>query len=303
MRGIMRMRVRLILSCAVICAVMLATGTVRAQQTESLRIGPGDVIQIQVFDTPSLSGSARVTDSGEVILVLGAKVKVAGLTSDQAARVIEKTFLADQILRQPHVVVSISEFATQRVSVLGEVNHPGALSIGTSRPILDVLALAGGLTPLADRRILIQRHDSSERVSYFLSNQPSTALDTSVMVYPGDTILVPLAGIVYALGDVRIPGGYTMTNTEGQLTVLELIARCGGTNHTAVPSHARLIRKTNSGYVEFPLPLSAMQKGKRSDMLLQADDIVYVPFSYMRNFAIGSASIVGSVGSAAVYRY
>jgi polysaccharide export outer membrane protein len=108
---------------------------------------------------------------------------------------------------------------------------------------------------------------------------------------------------VYALGDVRSPGGYTMTNNEGKISVLELVARAGGTNHTAVPSHARLIRKSDAGYVELSLPLSAMQKGKHADLDLQADDIVYVPFSYLRNFATDASGLVASASSAAIYRF
>jgi polysaccharide export outer membrane protein len=64
-----------------------------------------------------------------------------------------------------------------------------------------------------------------------------------------------------------------------------------------------LIRKSGSGYIEMPLQLSAMQKGKRADMQLQPDDIVYVPFSYMRNLAESSSGIVSSLGSAAVYKF
>jgi len=124
-----------------------------------------------------------------------------------------------------------------------------------------------------------------------------------VKVNPGDTIVVPKAGIVYVIGDVARPGGYTMTNNEAQLSVLELIARAGGTTHTAVPSHARLIRKSSSGYVDIALPLSDMQKGKRADFALQADDMIYVPFSYLKNFAVSGSGIVASAGSAAVYRF
>jgi len=166
-----------------------------------------------------------------------------------------------------------------------------------------VLTLAGGLTDLADRKILIERQGTGERVLYFVSNQAGVAMDTAVKVNPGDTILVAKAGIVYVLGDVGRPGGYTMTNNEAQISVLELVARAGGTNHSAVPSHAKLIRKSGGGYIEMPLPLSAMQKGNRADLPLRADDIVYVPFSYIRNFGMQAAGIAGAVGSAAVYRF
>jgi polysaccharide export outer membrane protein len=151
--------------------------------------------------------------------------------------------------------------------------------------------------------VTIQRRGSQEQIPYFVSNTATTALDSAVQVYPGDTLVVPKAGVVYVLGDVGHPGGYTMTNNDAQVSALELVARAGGTSHSAVPSRAQLIRKSSSGYVASPLPLSAMQKGKVADVMLRPDDIVYVPFSYMRNFALNASGLVASVGAAALYHF
>jgi polysaccharide export outer membrane protein len=287
---------------AILCFLLLVPA-LAAQTTESLLIGPGDLLHVQVFDTPQLEQHARVTDAGELPLIMGGEVKLSGLTPAQAARTIEHALQDRHFLLNPQVLVTVEEYATQKVSVFGEVHTPGAYAIGTPRSILDVLTLAGGLTDLADRKILIERRGSSEKLAYFVSNAPGTALDTAIKVDPGDTILVPKAGIVYALGDVRLPGGYTMTNNEAQLSVLQLLARAGGTNNTAVPSHARLIRRSAGSYSEMPLQLSAMQKGKLADLPLQAGDMIYIPFSYAKNLAASASGIAASVGSAALYRF
>jgi polysaccharide export outer membrane protein len=275
-----------------------------AQQSESLLIGPGDLLHVQVFDTPELGQDARVTDAGVLPLLLGGDVKVTAMTPAEAARAIEKRLREGNFLLNPRVAVTVTEYATQKVSVLGEVKAPGAYAISTPRSVLDVLSLAGGLTEVADRKILIERKGAHEKTPYYVSNQAGVAMDTSVLISPGDTLYVPKAGIVYVLGDVKQPGGYTMTNNEAQLSVLQLVARAGGTNNSAVPSHARLIRNTGeSGYSEGPLPLSEMQKGKHPDQFLQAGDIVYVPFSYARNFALQGSGMVASAASAAIYRF
>lgn len=274
-----------------------------AQQSESLLIGPGDLLHVQVFDTPELAQDARVTDTGELPLLLGGNVKVSTLTPAGAARAIEGALLNGHILLHPRVSVMVAEYATQKVSVLGEVKAPGAYAINTPRSVLDVLTLAGGLTELADRKILIERKGTAEKVPYFVSNKAGVAMDTAVKVNPGDTLYVAKAGIVYVLGDVGRPGGYTMTNNEAQLTVLELMARAGGTNHSAVPSHARLIHRTAQGYQEEALSLSDMQKGKKPDVVLATDDIVYVPFSYGRNAVLNIAGMASSVASAAIYQF
>jgi polysaccharide export outer membrane protein len=274
-----------------------------AQTKESLLIGSGDLLHVQVFDTPELEQHARVTDSGELPLIMGGPVRVSGLAPIEASRVIAAALKDGHFLLTPRVLVTVEEYATQKVSVLGEVRVPGAYAIATPRSILDVLSLAGGLTEAADRKIIIQRRSSSQTLAYFVSNKPGTALDTAVSVNPGDTVLVPKAGIVYVLGDVRQPGGYTMTNNDAQLSILQLVARAGGINNTAVPSRARLIRRSASSYTEIPLQLSSMQKGSSPDLPLQPDDIVYVPFSYLRNFAASASGIAATIGSAAVYRF
>lgn len=274
-----------------------------AQQRETLLIGPGDTLQVKVFDTPELDEAVRVTDAGTITLVLGGDVQVSSLTQKDAARSVEKALVDGRVLLHPQVLVTIAEYVTQKVSVMGEVKAPGAYAINTTRSVLDVLTLAGGLTDLADRQIMVERHGTHQKLPYFVSNEPDAALDSAVAVNPGDKVIVPKAGIVYVLGDVARPGGYTMTNNDAQITVLELVARAGGTNHSAVPSHAKLIHKSGNTYIEEPLPLSAMQKGNHFDLPLRADDIVYVPYSYLRNFGMQASGVAGSIGSAAVYKF
>jgi polysaccharide export outer membrane protein len=283
-------------------AAALAVSVARGQK-ETLLIGPGDTLHVQVFDTPELEQHARVTDTGDLPLVMGGNVHVAGVTPAQAARSVEEALQKGQFLLHPKVAITVEEFSTQRVSVVGEVKAPGAYAINTPRSVLDVLTLAGGLTDIADRKVLIERHGTKQRIPYFLSNNADAALDLAVDVNPGDLVLVPKAGIVYVLGDVARPGGYTMTNNEAQLTVLQVIARAGGTNHSAVPSHAKLIHKKGTAYIEEPLALSAMQKGNRADLPLQPDDIIWVPFSYLRSFGMEANGVVSTLGSAAVYRF
>ena len=244
-----------------------------AQTKESLLIGPGDQLHVQVFDTPELEEHVRVTDAGEISLALGGDVKVSSLTAAQAAKVIEEALLRGNVLLHPRVLVAIEQFATQNVSVLGEVKNPGIYPVGTPRSVLDLLALAGGLTELADRKVVVQRHGTREKISYYVSNVPVAALDSAVQIYPGDTILVPRAGIVYALGAVGHPGGYTLTNNDGRTSALELLARAGGASQMSAPAHAKLIRKSGDNYIEIDLQLKKMEKGELADIQLQADDI------------------------------
>jgi polysaccharide export outer membrane protein len=273
-------------------------------QTESLTIGPGDMLHLKVLEAPELEQSSRVSDAGTLTLILGGKVQVAGLTPADAAIAIERVLVEGHYVLTPHVSVTTEQTATQNVTILGQVRTPGSYPIATPRPILDVLALAGGLNDLAQRKVTIQRHSTKERVDYVLSNSANAALDANVPVYPGDTVLVPKADVVYVLGDVNRPGGIAIVTNDSKLSALQALSLAGGTPPNAVPSHSRLIRKQADGtHVELPLQLSAMQKGKEPDIPLQGDDIIYVPFSYARNMAVGAGSLVGATSSAAIYRF
>jgi polysaccharide export outer membrane protein len=278
------------------------TSTMFAQK-ESLLIGPGDEVEIEVFDTPDLTQNSRVTDAGELSLMLGGKVRLASLTTSEAARTIEQALIQAHVMYYPRVLVTVTQYATQSVTVFGEVAKPGTYSIDTPRSVVDVLGLAGGLTDLADRHVTIERHTSHRQIPYYVSNRAGDFLDQTVLVNPGDKILVPKAGIIYVLGDVARPGGYPMTNNDGTLSVLQVVAAAGGTATSAAPNSSKLIRRTAvGGYQSDPLPLSAMQKGKKPDMQLQAGDIVYVPFSYLRNAALGVTNIAASATGAVIYK-
>jgi polysaccharide export outer membrane protein len=247
----------------------------------------------------------RVTDAGEVPIPGAGNVRVAGLTPAAAANLVHDRLIAAHYMNHPQVVVTVDQYATQSVSVLGEVKLSGAYPIGTGRSILDVLALAGGLTPDADRNILIERRaDPGNPIHYNVSNDAGKAIAEQVTVYPGDTIVVPKAGIVYILGDVNRPGGYVMTNNESQMTVLQAVAMAGGLTRAAKQGHARLIRKeAGGGYSDRELPIGKMQEGKLADIAMLPEDIVYIPFSYAKNIATsGAAGIVASAASASIYQ-
>ncbi len=273
-------------------------------QNESLPIGPGDLVQIQVLEDSSLNQTVRVTDAGDVPLILGVDVKIARMTPADAAKAIGDDLVKRKFLVNPHVSVVVTQFATQNVSVLGQVHTPGAYPIGTPRSIIDVLALAGGLTDVADRTVTIERSGTDQRTDYFVSNNSEAALANSVKVYPGDRVIVPKAKIVYVLGDVGRPGAYPMVTNDSKFSLLQAVANAGGTLNHADPSKTRLIRKrTDGSYEEMQLSVSRMQKGKVPDLPLQGDDIIYVPFSYMRNLAMNMGGIVAAAEASAIRVY
>ncbi len=272
----------------------------QAPSGESLRIASGDLLHITVFREPDLEQRVRVKDSGEVELELVGRVKVCGMSPGEAADRIAQAYVRGGYLNHPQISVLVEEYATQQVSVLGQVGKPGAVQLMAPRSLLDVLSLAGGLTEMADRHITIQRGDKSHSTTVYLPNSAQADMQASVMIYPGDTILVPKAGIVYVLGDVARPGGYVMQD-DSKLTVLQAIAMAAGANRSAKEDATRLVRKVNDTYQEQTIPLAEIERGRHPDMELKADDVLYVPFSIGKNIVLGASGILSSTSSAAIY--
>jgi polysaccharide biosynthesis/export protein len=271
-------------------------------QTETLLIGPGDVLHLLVYDTPEMEQRAKVTDAGNVPFSFLGSVPVSGMTPEQASHEIEHRLVAAGVMLHPQVTIRVELYATQNASVMGQVQKPGVYEIDTPRKVVDVLALAGGLTDLADRHITIQRFGpEKKKVEYYFSNSAATALSKDPLVYPGDAVIVPKAAVVYVLGDVAKPGGYPISTNDSRMTVLQAIALAGYANHTAAVGKSKLVRENDGRVEEINLEVGAMQKGKKPDVALLPDDVVYVPFSFVRNVGINGQGILASVASAAVY--
>ncbi len=285
-----------LLAC-LLCFTRMATAQ---GGTESLVIGPGDLVSIHVFREEDLNTKLRVKDSGTIALPLIGSVRVAGLPAADAASLIADRYRADGFLNHPQISVLVEESATQKVDVLGEVARPGSVMLSSPRNLLDVLAEAGGLLKSADRHVTVRR-PSGAPITVLVPNDASAELPSAgLLVSPGDTVLVPRAGIVYVLGDVGRPGGYLMQD-DSALSLLQALSLAAGVTKTASESGARLIRKTNGVATELPLPLKAIQRGKLPDPQLRNDDVVYIPFSLGKNLALGASSIAASASSALIY--
>jgi polysaccharide biosynthesis/export protein len=281
---------------------LLSTGL--PAQNESLLIGPGDLLHLQVYDTPEMEQRARVTDAGSIPFSFLGSVKVSGLTPEQAAGQIEHRLVAAGVMLHPQVTVRVEAYATQNASVMGQVVKPGIYEIDTGRKVVDVLAMAGGLTDMADRHITIERFGAAkQKVEYYFSNAAVSAFSDDPMVFPGDTVIVPKAAVVYVLGDVLKPGGYPISTNNSTMTVLQAIALAGYANHTAAVGKSKLVRQTMDGVQEIDLPITEIQKGKKADVALLPDDVIYVPFSYLRNIGINGQGILASATSAVIYTH
>jgi polysaccharide biosynthesis/export protein len=276
--------------------------TVSASAVHALQISAGDLLQLDVFDTPELSAKLRVDEHGGVTLPVVGTLPVQGLTAEQAGQAIEACFRDKDVLKDPHVTVTVLEFSTQGVTILGEVKSPGTYPLLGAHGLLDLISAAGGETPSAGKDVAVtHRNDPDHPVIVKIESKAASTTAFNIDVLPGDIIMVSHAGIVYVVGDVGKPGGF-LIETNDRLTVLQAIALAQGTNRTASLNHSKLIRKTVTGREEVPVPLKKLLANEAPDLMLADGDILFVPGSGPKNVLRDIESILPSAASAAIYR-
>ena len=266
-----------------------------------VKIGPGDLIEVHVYDEADLNQTVRINDLGDGTFNFVGSLHVAGLTTDQAGDLLACKLQEGKYLRAPQVQVIIREYNSQQVSVVGELNKPGVYNVLGSQTLLDVVAAAGGTTPFAGPELTIQRSADGSIFTVQLSKDAQASLASDIRIYPGDKVIVPRAGLVYVLGDVGRPGGFVMEN-DGKLTLLEALAMAGGNNQTASLSRARLIRKTATGYTEVPIALKKIIRGEEAAPQLQTEDILYIPSNAVKSaFSHQVPSVISAASGAAIF--
>jgi protein involved in polysaccharide export with SLBB domain len=199
--------------------------------------------------------------------------------TDRAVTALEQTGLYQENAQGSLAAEEVTKPDSHGISVLGEVNKPGVYPVLSTRKLFDMISAAGGTTPKAGCDILITHRNQPDNVQKItLSSEPANQTEANVDVFPGDTIVVTKAPMVYVLGDVRFPGGFLIDKSNG-LTVLRALALAQGATSTAALNSSRLIHKTSEGLKETPIYLKKILEGKAQDVKLEPDDVLFVPHS------------------------
>jgi polysaccharide export outer membrane protein len=164
-----------------------------AMTDASYKIGPQDVLRIDVWKEPEISRSVPVRPDGKVSLPLLNDVQAAGLTAMELANVITEGL--KKFMNSPQVTVSVSEINSRRVYVTGEVTRPGAYPLLPNMTVLQALTSAGGFTQFARiKSIYVLRTESGKQVKHAFNYKDvvnGKRPEDNILVLPGDTIVVP----------------------------------------------------------------------------------------------------------------
>jgi polysaccharide export outer membrane protein len=263
-------------------------------------LGAGDLLEITVFDTPELTQRMRVDDRGDILLALIGEIHVQGMSPDELQRMVRQKLIDGHFVKNPQVSVFVAEYAGQMAYLTGEVNRPGAYPLLRAHRLADLISVAGGLSASSGNDVTIRREGSaSSSIHVDLSDKDEERSNPEIK--PGDDITVGKTGIVYVLGDVTRPGGF-LIDRRSTLSVMQAIALAEGTTQSASITKVQVIRTENGVRKEIPLNLKTMLKSQSSDMLVQANDVIFVPGSMTRGIGRRSIdAILATATSAAIY--
>jgi polysaccharide biosynthesis/export protein len=266
------------LPALIVSAQQVSTAGQTSRPNPTPRLAAGDMIEVTVYNVPDLLTKTQIGGSGDAYLPLINYVHLAGLTAEEAQTLIQERLSDGGFVKDPHVSVFVDHYSSGGASILGEVMRPGIYPVSGQERLFDLISAAGGLTEKAGRSIsVVHRGQEDSPQTVALSRNLSDHAEGNIAIYPGDTVMVQKADVVYVVGEVGRPSGFLMDN--GQLTVLQAIAMAGGITRNAKMGAARIIRKGPSGMSETPVHLKQILEAKSPDVPMQADDILFVPTS------------------------
>ena len=280
-------------------------------------LGPDDEISIRVMESEEISEEPfRIDPGGDISLPMLGRVRAAGRTPREL-----ETKLAERLrafIHEPQALVRVTQFRSQPVSVIGAVNKPGIHQLEGRKSLIEILSLAGGLRQDAGHTVKITRRrewgaiplenaadDPSGR--FQIAEVSLEAVmearnpEENVLIMPNDVISVPRAEMIYVIGGVQRAGGFVLHEKES-ITVLQALALAGGLTRTAAKKNAKILRPTQDDRerVEIIINLKDIMAGRSEDVVLERDDILFVPHSggkraAQRGVEAGIAMLTGVV--------
>ena len=249
------------------------------------RVGPGDLLELKVFEVKELDQLVRVSEDGSITLPLVGRVVVEGLTQEGVVKKLTD-LLSAKYVKNPQVTIFIKEYKNQQVAVIGAVEKAGSYELVGRRNLLQIVSMAGGFSESAGDEIFILREGpdgKNETITIDLKDllvNGNQALN--VPIEPNDVINVPVNREVrvFVMGRVNKPGAVRSKLSEG-ITLLQAIADAGGLAEGAKQSQVLITRKDKAGKEQkIRINLKDVISGKRKDLVLQEGDVVYVPESF-----------------------
>jgi polysaccharide biosynthesis/export protein len=245
--------------------------------------GSGDVIRIDVYGRPEVSGKHVIGPDGMITLPLVGNVFLNGLTREEALGAVNQRLQA--FFTHPHVTVAVEEYTSNQVTVLGRVENAGPQRFAHPPTLAEVLSIAGAM-PILDKQATLTRcaiMRGREKLIWvdlkaLLNGDPAY----NIRMKKGDIVFIPDSSdtAVYVLGSVVKPGSYRLTP---RMTILDALAQSGGPTEDAKPEKIGVYR-VGANKIEVIDLGSLMKTDRRVNYALEDGDVIFVPRSGLANF-------------------
>ena len=275
-------------------AAAVKTSVPSAPRGEDYRIGPSDVLSVNIFagGEKEIGEDVTVSPDGQITLPLLGGIQAAGMTvSELRKNSIEPE--ARKYFVEPQVTVTIKEYHSLSFYISGSVVHPGHYELEKEPTLLELIAKAGGLEPDYGHKAYILRASHGDAESD--AEKPIVVdmkdlldqgdMSKNIRLATGDVIHIPrdrelnqASNSIFVEGEVKKPGIYTF---QQGITALSACILAGGFNDYAAPNRARVIRRNGTEQQIIELNLDAVKKGKAKDLELQPGDLVHIPDSWL----------------------
>lgn len=258
---------------------------------QSYQIGPEDLLQITLYNIPESEArvtprtvTTRVNHQGSISIPLLGELKVAGSTVSQLEK--ELVVRYEKYIYNPQVGVTITEYR-QRASVIGAVQKPGVFELTGPKTVLDLVAMAGGITDKAGMQLHLYRQGPDGRESYVIdfaglanSSRNLDPKDVQMIAMPvkaDDVINVPAAGTFFVDGAVRRPGPYPLGQ---RVSLTQALATAGGIDTEISSSDIQIFRRKGVSEMQpITVDFDALMAGSGVDPQILADDVIIVSVS------------------------
>ena len=242
----------------------------------SQKLGVDDLVAVSVYDAPEQTRTVRVETDGTIHLpMLKSGIPASGIFPGQLEASIAAALKDEQILVDPVVKVTVVEYHSRPIAVMGAVKEPLTFQAVGAVTLLDALAHAKGLSETAGTEIILTRDGVAERIGVKrLLKDADPAVNYTL--HGGEEIRVPEAGRIVVLGNVRKPGSFPVRDQANE-TVMGMVALSEG----LLPYAAKLAyvyrRDETGAKKEIPIELEKIMLRKSPDVTLQIDDLLYIP--------------------------
>ena len=274
--------------------LLIVAVSAHAQQEDRYRIGPGDVLDVRIYNRPQLSrDGVRVEGNGMIRMpLIESEIQAACATEGELAKEIATRYA--KYYRNLQVDIFVKEYHSRQVAIIGAVNEQGRFQLQRRIRLLELLTYAKGPSTKAGQTINVVhsaapslcKTASDDEIAAFSSYKLSDTLRGEPNANPylesGDVVTIPDADQVYVVGNVVMP--LTIPLKE-PITVSRAIAMAGGTRQDTKKDKIRIVRQEPGVQAkkEMIVDLSAIEKRQAEDIQLLPNDIVDVPTSTGRS--------------------